>query len=217
MGGGRITHIVPPPLTALGIVLIVLGYIWFVEGAADRRWVYAAGSAVLALAFARAARTREWGFARAPLAGAARQSAIWTALAVGAIFLAGAAAGTIHDRRDFLGSLVYLTLWGGAQQWVLQTAVLRDCQHASGRAPGIGIAALLFGLVHMPNVFLAVMTTIGALIWCAIYDRYPNILPLAVSHALATLAILYAFDEAITGRLRIGASYLRLVPGWPEP
>jgi hypothetical protein len=61
------------------------------------------------------------------------------------------------------------------------------------------------------------MTTIGALIWCAIYDRYPNIVPLAVSHALATLAILYAFDEAITGRLRIGASYLRLVPNWPQP
>ena len=62
----------------------------------------------------------------------------------------------------------------------------------------------------MPNVFLTVMTTLGALIWCGIYDRYPNIVPLAVSHALTTTAILYAFDEAITGRLRIGASFLRL-------
>lgn len=205
----------PAPLTALGIVSIVLAYIWFVEGTADRGWVYVAGTTVLALAFARAARAREWGLARTALAGSARQSAMWTALAVAGIFTAGAVAGTIHDRRDFLGSLVYLTLWGGAQQWVLQTAVLRDCQRAAGRTAGIGIAALLFGLVHMPNVFLVVMTTIGALIWCAIYDRYPNIVPLALSHALTTLAILYAFDEAITGRLRIGASYLRLVPGWP--
>lgn len=203
-------------MTALGIVSIILGYIWFVEGTADRRWVFAAGGAVLALTFARATRTREWGFTRKALAGAARHTAVWTTLAVAGILIAGALAGTIHDRRDFLGSLFYLTLWGGAQQWVLQTGVLRDCQRAAGRAPGIGIAALLFGLVHMPNVFLAVMTTIGGLMWCAIYDRYPNILPLALSHALATLAILYAFDEAITGRLRIGASYLRLVPGWPE-
>jgi membrane protease YdiL (CAAX protease family) len=206
-----------PPLTAVAIVAIILAYIWFVEGTTDRRWVFAAGGAVLALTFARAARTREWGFSRKNLAGAARHTALWTGLAVGGIFVAGALAGTIHDRRDFLGSLFYLTLWGGAQQWVLQTAVLRDCQAAAGRAPGVGLAALLFGLVHMPNVFLATMTTIGALIWCTIYDRYPNILPLALSHALATLAILYAFDEAITGRLRIGASYLRLVPGWPAP
>ena len=202
--------------TAIAIVAIILTYIWFVEGITDRAWVYAAAGAVLALTFRHAARTREWGVKPSAFSGAARQAALWTALAVAGILVAGASAGTIHDRRDFLGSLIYLTLWGGAQQWVLQTAVLRDCQRALGRAPGIGAAALLFGLVHMPNVFLAVMTTIGALIWCAIYDRYPNIIPLAVSHALATLAILYAFDAAITGRLRIGASYLRLVPGWPD-
>ena len=48
------------------------------------------------------------------------------------------------------------------------------------------------------------MTGLGALAWCWIYDRYPNLLPLALSHALLTLAILYAFDDAITGRLRVG-------------
>jgi hypothetical protein len=41
--------------------------------------------------------------------------------------------------------------------------------------------------------------------------RHPNVLPLALSHALGTLAILYAFDEAITGRLRVGYSYLQLL------
>ena len=40
------------------------------------------------------------------------------------------------------------------------------------------------------------MTFAGALAWCWIYDRCPNLLPLALSHALLTLAILYAFDEA---------------------
>jgi hypothetical protein len=33
---------------------------------------------------------------------------------------------------------------------------------------------------------------------------------LALSHALGTLAVVYAFDDSITGRLRIGAGYLRL-------
>jgi membrane protease YdiL (CAAX protease family) len=204
-------------LFTAAIVATVLVYIWFFEGRTDRAWVHLAGAIVLALTFVHALRRREWGFDWKAVRGTARLAAPWTAAAVIGIFVAGAMAGTIHDRRDFLGTFLALVAWGGAQQWVLQTAVLRDAQRAAGRQAGIGIAALLFGLVHMPNLFLTVMTTIGALIWCAIYDRYPNIVPLAVSHALATLAILYAFDQAITGRLRIGASYLRLVPGWPQP
>jgi membrane protease YdiL (CAAX protease family) len=204
-------------LFTVAIVATVLAYTWFFEGRTDRAWVYLAGAIVLVLTFVHALRRREWGFDWTAVRGAAGLATPWTAAAVIGIGVAGAMAGTIHDRRDFLGTFLALVAWGGAQQWVLQTAVLRDAQRAAGRQAGIGIAALLFGLVHMPNVFLTVMTTIGALIWCAIYDRYPNIVPLAVSHALATLAILYAFDEAITGRLRIGASYLRLVPGWPQP
>ena len=204
-------------LFTAAIVATVLVYTWFFEGRTDRAWVHLAGAIVLALTFVHALRRREWGFDWTAVRGTARLAAPWTAAAVIGIGVAGAMAGTIHDRRDFLGTFVALVAWGGAQQWVLQTAVLRDVQLTAGRQGGIAIAALLFGLVHMPNVFLTVMTTIGALIWCTIYDRYPNIVPLAVSHALATLAILYAFDEAITGRLRIGASYLRLVPGWPQP
>ena len=204
-------------LFTAAIVATVLVYIWFFEGHTDRAWVYLAAAIVLVLTFVHALRRREWGFDWTAVRGAAGLAAPWTAAAVIGIGVAGVMAGTIHDRRDFLGTFLALVAWGGAQQWVLQTAVLRDAQRAAGRQAGIGTAALLFGLVHMPNVFLTVMTTIGALIWCAIYDRYPNIVPLAISHALATLAILYAFDEAITGRLRIGASYLRLVPGWPQP
>jgi hypothetical protein len=123
---------------------------------------------------------------------------------------AGAAVGTLHDRRDFLGNLAPLILWGGAQQWVLQTVVLREAQRATSPRLGIVVAALLFGAIHLPNPFLAPVTAVAALVWCRLYDRYPNIIPLALSHALGTLAVLHAFDADITGRLRIGASYLRL-------
>ena len=113
--------------------------------------------------------------------------------------------GHLHDRRDFLGSLAGLVVWGGAQQWVLQTVVLREAQRATSRNAGIVIAALLFGAMHVPNPFLAVVTIAAALFWCWLYDRHPNIVPVALSHALGTLAILYAFDQDVTGRLRIGA------------
>ncbi len=107
-------------------------------------------------------------------------------------------------------SLAARCIWGGAQQWVLQTVVLRESQRATSRRTGIFLAALLFGVVHLPNPFLAPVTFGAGLLWCWLYDRYPNIVPLALSHALGTLAVLHAFDQDITGRLRIGAAYLRL-------
>jgi membrane protease YdiL (CAAX protease family) len=53
------------------------------------------------------------------------------------------------------------------------------------------------------------VTGAAGVIWCWLYDRQPNIIPLALSHGLGTLALLYAFDDTITGRLRIGAAYLQ--------
>ena len=84
-------------------------------------------------------------------------------------------------------------------------------RRVASRQAAIIATALVFALVHLPNPLLMIVTFVGAVAWCACFDRYPNVLPLAVSHALGTLAMLYAFNDTITGRLRIGASYLRLV------
>lgn len=192
------------------IVAAVLIYIWFVEGRAPREAVYVPGALVVGLTVWHNSRHGGWGF-RWPALGPGLRLALAVTLPVGLVILAaGAALGTLHDRRDFLGSLAGLFVWGAAQQWVLQTVVLREAQRASSRRRGIVIAALLFGAVHLPNPFLAPVTGAAALVWGWIYDRHPNIVPVALSHALGTLAILYAFDGGITGRLRIGMSYLRL-------
>lgn len=195
------------PFTA-AILACILVYVWLIEPVVPRSAVLVPAAVVVILTVWHDLRDGEWGFSwRALVPG------LWRALAVtfAAVLLiagAGAAAGTLHDRRDFLGSLAPLVLWGGAQQWVLQTVVLREAQRASSRARGIVIAAALFGTVHLPNPLLAPVTGAAALIWCRLYGRYPNIIPLALSHGLGTLALRYAFDEAITGRLRIGAAYL---------
>src|SRR5262249_51853475 len=100
--------------------------------------------------------------------------------------------------------------WGTAQQWVLQTVVLREARGITSQKTSVLVAATLFAVVHAPNPLLMAMTFAGALGWCAIYTRYPNILPLGVSHALATIALLYSFDAHLTGHLRIGQAYLRV-------
>lgn len=192
------------------IVVAILVYVWLVEGTYSRDLVLVPGALVVILSVWHNVRHGEWGFSRRALwPGLSCVLAVTIPLAA-AILAAGAAIGTIHDRRDFLGSLAPLVVWGAAQQWVLQTVVLREAQRATSRRSGIAVAALLFGAIHLPNPFLSAVTAAGGVVWCWVYDRHPNILPLALSHGLGTLAILYAFDDAITGRLRIGASYLRL-------
>lgn len=198
------------PFTA-AILAIVLSYTWVIDPVTPRAFVIGPMAAVAALAVWHAFRAREWGLERSAFFPALRAAALVTVVAIAAMLAAGALLGTLHDRRDFLGNLAGLLVWGGAQQWVLQTLVLREAQRATSDRAGVLLASVLFAALHLPNPFLTVVTLVAGLAWCWIYARHPNVLPLALSHALGTLAILYAFDEAITGRLRVGYSYLQLI------
>jgi membrane protease YdiL (CAAX protease family) len=188
----------------------VLGYTWVVEPLAHG-WVKLVPTVlVIALAGARALRTGEWGLRRSAFVPALRRAAALTLAAVLVIGLAGWLLGTWHDRRALLGNLAVLIPWGLGRQFALQTVLLREAQAVVSSRAAIWLAALVFSALHLPNPFLAPVTFVGALAWCWIYDRHPNVIPLALSHAVATLAMLYAFDDAITGRLRVGQAYLTL-------
>ena len=197
------------PFTSV-IFAAVLSYTWYFDPRLPRAFVNVPIGVVAGLGVWHSARTGEWGLEPRAFLPGLRAVGRLTAAAVVAILLAGWWVGTLHDRRDFLGSLAWLVVWGGAQQWILQTVILREAQRATSHGWGILLAAALFAAVHLPNPLLTALTLTAGIAWCAIYARYPNVLPLALSHGLGTLAILYAFDERITGRLRIGYSYLLL-------
>jgi membrane protease YdiL (CAAX protease family) len=99
-------------------------------------------------------------------------------------------------------------IWGGAQQFVLQTVVFREAQSVARRA-AVPLAAAIFAAFHLPNPFLVIVTFIGGLIWCAIYARHPNIVPLALSHAASTVVILMSFNASVTNALRTGWRYFQ--------
>jgi membrane protease YdiL (CAAX protease family) len=195
-------------LFTLTILATLLLYTWVLE---PRGVPVAAPAAVIVVtAVVNNIRSGEWGLSPRALLPALRATVLFTLPAVLLILAAGMAMGTLHDRPAFLDALAELVPWGGVQQWLLQTVVLREARRLLPPRASIVVAALLFSIVHAPNVFLMSMTFVGALGWCAIYTRYPNIVPLGLSHAIATLALLYAFDDEITGRLRIGPAFLRL-------
>jgi membrane protease YdiL (CAAX protease family) len=88
------------------------------------------------------------------------------------------------------------------------TKVRPNADTTYGQYMACALASLVFAGLHLPNPLLTGLTFLGALAWCWMNERHPNVLPLALSHAVLTVAILYAFDDRITGRLRVGAAYL---------
>ena len=195
---------------SLAILGVVLAYTWVIDPIAPRSATPIPVALVLGLAIWHAIRSGDWGVKPAAFLSALWRSAALTAAAALAISVAGVRLGTWRNRRDAWTSLVLLIPWGLGQQFALHTVFLREAQATAGRSAGIVLASVLFAALHLPNPFLSAMTLAGALAWCWIYDRHPNLLPLALSHALLTLAILCAFDEALTGHLRVGTAYLSL-------
>jgi membrane protease YdiL (CAAX protease family) len=195
---------------SLAILAIVLAYTWAIDAIAPAWVVSIPVVLVVGLAIGHALRTGDWGMTPAAFLPALGLSAALTATAACAIALAGSRLGTWHNRHDAWPSVAALILWGFGQQFALHTVFLSEARATVGRHAGIVVAAVLFAALHLPNPFLTAMTLAGALGWCWIYDRHPNLLPLALSHALLTLAILYAFSGTTTGHLRVGAGYLSL-------
>ena len=195
---------------SLPIVALIAGYAWVAAPRTPRVTAHIVTAAVLLLCAWRAWRTGEWGLRASVLAPALRAAAVVTVVAVLAILAAGQGLGSWQGRDHPWRDLLFLVPWAAGQQFALQTVLLREAQGVTSRRAGIALAAAVFGALHLPNPFLTAVTWGGALVWCALYDRHPNWLPLALSHALATLAILASLDPGLTGRLRIGAAYLAL-------
>ena len=119
------------PFTA-AIVIVVLSFTWVVERHVAHSFAYVPVALVVILTVGHDFRHREWGLSWRALGPGLRLSLSATLALTLLILAAGGAMGTLHDRRDFLGSLAGLFVWGGAQQWVLQTVVLR-AKHSGPR------------------------------------------------------------------------------------
>jgi membrane protease YdiL (CAAX protease family) len=194
----------------LAIAAIILGYTWVAAPLVSVRgpWLIIPVGLILGLCALHNRKTGDWGFAARAFWPALGWAAVLTLGFGGLLWGAGHRLGEAPHRPAPLLDFLYVMVWGGAQQFVLQTVVLREAQAAAGRA-AILVAALVFATFHLPNPFLTIVTFTGGVIWCWIYSKHPNIIPLAISHAASTVIILLSFPSSITGALRTGWRYLQ--------
>jgi membrane protease YdiL (CAAX protease family) len=94
------------------------------------------------------------------------------------------------------------------QQYVLNGFINRRAQLALGKGlKSIALVAVVFGLLHLPNPLLAVLTFIGGMIWATVYQRRPNLFALALSHAVVSITLALTISPNLLNSLRVGFKY----------
>lgn len=140
----------------------------------------------------------------------ARRVAPATFAASAAFAAVGLAAGTwTSPDWPHAFAIVSYTGWALLQQYALQCVVLLRLKDAALDRHAPAAAAALFALMHLPNPGLMMLTFTGGWVWCRAFDRAPNLLPLAFSHAVAALAANLWLPSALVAGLRIGPGYLQ--------
>ena len=113
-----------------------------------------------------------------------------------------------HVSRPIGVQLLLGFVWGFIQQYMLQSFVNRRAQIIWGKGfPGILLVAFVFAGLHLPNPWLTAITFLGGLVWAFVYQRAPNILALAVSHAVMTWILVSTLPASALNHLRIGLKY----------
>jgi hypothetical protein len=104
-------------------------------------------------------------------------------------------------------------IWCCFQQYLVQCYFHRRLM-AVFKTPHLSslLVAAMFGAAHIPNAVLIVATSAGGLILAEVYERHPNIWPLALAQAVGGLLIAALAPGSMIHNMRVGPGYYTYRP-----
>lgn len=150
---------------------------------------------------------------------------LWIVAAALGLTAAGLAAGglfhSVHQSVA-LGAVTrrYWTyaVWALVQEFLLlDFFLLRLCRVLPGSAVAVGVLAVLFAVVHIPNPVLVPLVLLWGIIAGALFLRYRNLYTLALAHAILGICVAIAVPAAADHQMRVGLGYLTYRPHQRNP
>ena len=127
--------------------------------------------------------------------------------------------GTLHPL--YKGDLKHVTgyvLWTLYQQFLLNDYFMpRLTRLVTSENAAVGLAAVLFALAHLPNLWLTVATLVWGAVSCALFRRYHNLYALGLAQGLLGLCFAVCVPDSLHHHLRVGLGYLRYHGSWQAP
>ena len=150
------------------------------------------------------------------LGGRGFAASLWIPALAAAVFLAGIAiAARLHTLHPLYGPLpvaahlLGYALWALMQQFILQVYVLlRLLRLGMRRSAAVALAAVLFGLAHVPNPLLVPVTLAWGAASCLLFLRYRNLYTLALAHGILGMCLAVTVPNSIHHHMRVGLGYV---------
>ena len=105
------------------------------------------------------------------------------------LLMAGGVVFAFSQGRDLVPAYLWLSflmypLWGLIQQWLVQALLVGNIKELSGAPlPALmALGAIGFGAIHFAHPLLVVATGCLGAVYVFLFQRHPNLFPLAVCH-----------------------------------
>jgi hypothetical protein len=120
----------------------------------------------------------------------------------------GLAAGTLRLGARFFSMLAVVPGWALLQQYMLLAFARPRIQALLGRgSASIAATAALFGLLHLPNPALTFACLAGGFIWAREYERRPNLIANALTHAVASAFLANSLPHYLLRNMVVGYNH----------